>query len=351
MSTMDQRWRGQADRGRYAERPRNIPRKGWKDILVRVKKEVSSDRIDLVAGGVAYYAMLALFPMLVAAISLYGLFTTPEGLESQIKAMSTMLPSEARAIIGEQLRSLVEGSSGGLTVGAAVGILVALYSATKGTDALISSIGLAYEEKESRGFFRLKGLSLALTFGLLVGALLAFTLVAVVPAVMNFVGLGAAGRVIAELVRWPLLVLLFMGGLAIMYRYAPDRRPARWQWISPGALLATLLWVVASFLFSFYVARFGNYEATYGSLAAVVILLLWLWISAYAILLGAEVNAEIEHQTSCDSTVGPEKPMGSRGAVVADTVGEAAIREKPSRDRPEDRGLPPGRDLPPRPAR
>jgi membrane protein len=346
MGTTDDHWRYQAGRGRFAERPRKIPLKGWKDVLLRVKREVAADRIGLVAGGVAYYAILALFPMLVAAISLYGLFTTPAALESQVESMSTMLPEEARAIITGQLRSLVSSPSTGLTLGAIFGLLVALFSATKGTDALISSVGLAYEEEESRGYIKLKSLSFALTLGLLVGALLAFALVAIVPAVMNVLGLGSMGRTIAELIRWPLLVLLFMAGLGIIYRYAPDRRPPQWRWVSPGSVIATVLWVIASFGFSFYVARFGNYEATYGSIAAVIVLLLWLFISAYVILLGAEINAEIEHQTSRDSTIGPDRPMGSRGAQVADTVGAASLGKRERKTRPEAGGRP---DRPDRP--
>ncbi len=359
MPASTERWRDERDRGRYAARPSRIPLRGWKDVAVRVTREVNRDRIGLVAGGVAYYAMLALFPLLVATISLYGIFTTPADLESQIASLSRMLPEEARTIITGQLRSLVESPSSGLTLGAVFGVLVALASATKGTDALISSVGIAYEEPESRGWFRLKGLSLAMTFGLVVAALVAFALVAVVPAAMNLIGLGSVGRLVAELVRWPLLVVLFLGGLAVVYRYAPDRRPARWQWVTPGSLVAAVLWIAASFGFSFYVSRFGSYEATYGSLAAVIVLLLWLYLSSYVILLGAEINAEIERQTSCDSTVGTERPMGDRGAVVADTVAPSTARARGRRRRPEpparreDRRPPPPErpDRPPRPAR
>jgi membrane protein len=318
----------EAGRGREAAKPSQIPAKGWKDIILRLKGEIGKDRVGLISGGVAFSALLALFPMLIAAVSLYGLFTSPTALESQIASLSKMMPAEAQTIIVGQLRSIVEGSSSGLTIGAVIGVLVALWSASKGTEAIISSVGVAYQEDETRGFFKRKLLSLGLTLGFIVGALIALALVAVLPAMLDTLGLGPFGRVVAQVVRWVLLVLLFMGGMAVVYRYAPDRAKARWTWVSFGSALATVLWIVASVGLSIFVSRFGNYQQTYGSLAGVIVLLLWLWASAYVILLGAEVNAEIEHQTALDTTTGPDRPMGERGAYVADTIGRAMGKKR-----------------------
>jgi membrane protein len=273
--------------------PRSL--KELKSFLWKLSDDVSADRIDLVAGGVAFYAMLALFPMLVAAISIYGLFTTPSGLERQIEKISEMMPPSAHAIVVDQLRSIDESSSEGLTLGVLFGLGVALVSASRGTNALISSVGIAYDEPETRSFLRMRLLSLGLTLVLIVGVSLAFALVAIVPVALSFVGLKAYGRLAAEIVRWCTLVLLFMSGLSVIYRSAPSTRARRYRWVSPGSIVATLLWVAASYGFSFYVTRFGNYQATYGSVGGAVVLLLWLWISAYAILLGAEIDAEVAH--------------------------------------------------------
>ncbi len=267
----------------------------WKRFLVRLSEDVADDRIDLVAGGVAFYALLSLFPMLVAAISIYGLFTTPESLEAQIESISAMLPAEAQAIVVDQLRSIEESPSHGLTYGVLFGLVVALWSASKGTDALISSVGLAYDERETRSFVRVRLMSIGLTLLLILGVSIAFTLVAIVPIVMSFVGLGSYARSVAELARWGTLLVLFMGGLSLIYRCAPSTRKRNWRFVSVGSIVATLLWLAASYGFSFYVARFGNYQATYGSVGGVVVLLLWLWISAYVILLGAEIDHEFGH--------------------------------------------------------
>ncbi len=345
----DEAWRDEADRGRYAKKPSKISAKGWKDILLRLKAEIARDRIGLIAGGVAYSALLALFPLLIAAVSLYGLFTSPVALEGQIASLSKGLPPDAQGIIVGQLRSIVQGSSGGLTIGAVLGVLVALWSASKGTDAIISSVGLAYEEEETRGFFKLKLLSLGLTLAFLVGGIIVLALVAVVPALLGSIGLGTVGQIIAQVVRWSLLLFLFMGGLAVVYRYAPDRKRARFTWVSWGAVIATVLWIVASVGLSIYVSQFGRYQQTYGSIGGVVVLLLWLCVSAYVILFGAELNSEIEHQTTIDTTVGPEQPMGERGAYVADTVGDAVGKKRraPSRVRGERHG---GRPRGPKPS-
>ncbi len=262
---------------------------------MKLSDDVSNDRIDLVAGGVAFYAMLSLFPMLVAAISIYGLFTTPESLEGQIEAISEMLPSEAQAIVVDQLRSIDQSSSKGLTFGVFFGFVIALWSASKGTDALISSVGIAYDERETRSYVRVKLLSLGLTLVLIFGVSVAFMLVAVVPVALSYLGLGSYARFVAEVARWCALLLLFMGGLSAIYRCAPSTRQRRYRWISAGSIVATGLWLGASYGFSFYVARFGNYQATYGSVGGVVVLLLWLWITAYVILLGAEIDAEVSH--------------------------------------------------------
>jgi membrane protein len=204
-----------------------------------------------------------------------------------------------------------------------VGILLALWSASRGTSGMITALDIAYDEEESRSFFRFNLIAIGLTLGLIVSGLVVIALVAGVPAVVAAVGIKSTAGWLALILEWPLLIVFVMTILAVLYRYAPDREMARWQWISPGAITATLLWVIASILFSVYVSHFGSYNKTYGSLGAIIVLLTWLWLSFYVVLFGAEINAEAERQTRCDSTEGPPEPMGKRGAVAADTLGDA----------------------------
>ena len=312
--------------GREAERPSQIPPRGWFAILRRVMAEVKEDNVSLLAAGVAFYAMLAIFPAIIALVTVYGMVADPAEVESQVGEFAKGLPSGADQLITEQLRNVVNAGEQALSIGLALSLLAVLWSASGGVQGLVKSLNLVYDERETRGFLKLRGLSLLLTLGAIVVAVVALALITVFPAVIDDLGLGEAGELAASIGRWVILALLVLVALAVLYRYAPDRANPRWRWVSWGAVVALVLWLLGSFGFSWYVDNFGKYNQTYGALAAVIILLLWLYLSAFAVLLGAEFDAEIERQTARDTTTGPERPLGQRGAEAADTLGESSPR-------------------------
>jgi len=313
----------QPGHGRDAERPTDIPPAGWKDILLRAWSEVSEANLFLVAGGVTYAVLLALFPGLAALVSLYGLVMDPAQIEKQVASLSGILPDQAQQMLSEQLHALVSTSSGALGVSAIIALLAALWSASRGMSGLITALNISYEEHEKRGFFRLNLVALGLTIGLMIAGLVVVGLVAVLPAVVQFLPLGDFGQWLLLILEWPLLIGFVAAGLAVMYRYAPSRDEPQWKWVSPGAGAAVTLWIVASVGFTIYVAHFNNYSKTYGSLGGVVILLTWLYLSSFVIVFGAAINAQSEKQTRKDSTTGRPQALGRRGARAADTVGEA----------------------------
>jgi membrane protein len=290
-------------------------------VLVRSWQEISDNNIFLVAGGVTYAVLVALFPALAALVSLYGLVLDPAQVEKQVAALTGVVPQQTQDLISAQLHQLVTASSGALGFGAIFGLVVALWAASRGMSGLINALNIAYEQKETRGFVQLNRLALTLTLGMIVGGLVVIALVGVLPAVIGAIGLGSVAQWLLLILEWPLLLLCVMTALAVLYRYAPDRRVAKWRWITPGAVVATVLWLLASIAFSAYVANFNSYNKTYGSLGAVVVLLTWLYWSAFIVLVGAVINTQTERQTRRDSTVEPPKPMGQRGATAADTLG------------------------------
>ena len=319
------------DRGKHANSPTEIPAKGWKDVLVRAWKEGSADNISLIASGVAFCGVLALVPMLGAVVLSYGLVASPESVIHNVQGMTSVMPGEAAKLIGEQLMNVVTTSGGKKGFGLLVALLIALYGATKGAGAIITALNIAYDEEETRGFVRLQLVTLAITAG------------AVLLAVVATIAIAALGH-LDKLLPWApgwVLVLtklatyVVMAGAgaaaaATLYRYAPNRDAAAWKWLSPGSVGATLAWLAATAGFGIYVANFGSYDATYGSLGAAIVLLTWLYLSAYILLLGAEVNCELERQTAKDTTVGAAQPLGTRGAQAADTV--AGERETATRN-------------------
>lgn len=309
-------------RGRTARRPHQIPKRGWRDVLLRTKDHVQEDNLSLIAAGVAFYAMLALFPGLAAVVSLYGLVNTGADVVRQFENLSVMLPVEARPILIDQVRSLAESSDTALGLTVIGGLLFALLSAMKGMKALITALNVAYKEREKRGFIRLNLVAFVLTLAAVVFMVIMLVLVVAVPAAMQLLNLSGLLGGALSLLRWLVLLAAVLAGLGALYHFAPSRNEAQWHWVSWGAAAATLLWLLASFGFSIYVENFGNYNKVYGSVGALVILLMWLFISAFAVLLGGELNSEMEHQTEVDTTVGKPKPMGQRDAYVADTVGE-----------------------------
>ena len=314
---------GPAERpGDQAEVPTQIPAKGWWQVTRRAFKESSADNVGILAGGVAYAAFLAVFPALIAGISLFGLVADPATIAQQAEGVLAALPETAQQLLRDQIVSLTQAPSGALSFSLVVSILLALWSASSGTSSLMTGINIAYDEQESRNFLKLRGTALLLTLGAIVFVLLTLALVAVVPAVLNALQLGTLINVIVQVVRWFLLVVLIVVALAVVYRLAPDRDAPKLKWTSVGAVVSAVLWVLASLGFSLYVNNFGNYNKTYGALAGVVVLLLWLYLTGYIILLGAEINAESEKQTKKDTTTGPPVPMGERRAEAADTVAD-----------------------------
>lgn len=306
--------------GRAAETPQQLPRRAWLDVLSRTRLAMKRDQVPLMAAGTAFFGLLALVPALVAVVSVYGLVAEPADVQRQIEDLSTALPSSARALLDEQLTSIVSASSGGLGIALVVGVVAALWSASSGVGHLVEAINRAYGEEESRGPVALKLRALGLTLGAIVFVVVSVGLIAVLPSLTDRLGLSGPVSTALDLLRWPLLVLAFLSAVSVLYRVGPDRTPARWQWVGWGAGVATVLWVLASIGFSIYATNFGSYNETYGSLAGVVILMFWLYLTALVVLLGAELNAELERQTVADTTVGEPNRLGRRGAVAADTV-------------------------------
>ena len=310
--------------GRDAERPGQIPPRGWSAILKRVKAEVKQDNATLLAAGVAFYAMLAIFPAIIAVVTVYGMVADPDQVKTQVGELAKSLPAGADELLTNQLTNVVNAGQQALSIGLALSLLALLWSVSSGVQGLIKSLNVIYDEKETRGFVKLRGLSLLLTLGAIVVAVVALALITVFPGVIDGLGLGRAGQVAASVARWVVLAVLVLLALGVVYRLGPDRANPRWRWVSSGAVVALVLWLLGSVGFSYYVDNFGKYNQTYGALAAVIILLLWLFLSAFAVLLGAEFNAETERQTARDTTTGPERPPGERGAEVADDIADGA---------------------------
>jgi membrane protein len=318
--------------GIHAEKPSQIPWGGWKQIVKRAWAENKADNMPIIGGGVAFFGFLSIFPGLIALISIYGLVASPETVARQVESLSAQLPDEAAALIGQQLKSIVDNSGGALTVSLVVSILAALWSASGGIGNLITAVNIAYDEVETRNFIKLRVTSLALTLGAIAFVLVAFGLLAVVPALISALPLGVVGTVLAQIVRWGLLLAMFAGSLAVIYRVAPDRDAPRLRWVSLGAVVVTVLWAIVSVGFALYVNNFGSYDKTYGAIAGVIVLMLWLYLTCYLVLFGAEINSEAEHQTAHDTTTGEPQPMGTRDAKVADTLPESPEPTKADKD-------------------
>ncbi len=314
--------KAQDERGKDAINPIQIPLRGWKEIFLRVKNRIGEDHITAIAAGVAFYAFLSIFPAIAAGVSIYALAVDPATVEEHIAALAGVLPQEAQQVIGQQLSAFVNQAGGNLGWAVAFGIVLGIWAANKGTRALFEGLNIAYQESNARSFVRLNALTLLFTFGGILLALISAALVVALPIAMAFVGIPETAEFFLRTIRWVFLAGIILFALSMVYRYAPVRENAKWKWVTPGSAIATFLWLLGSGAFSFYVSNFGNFNEVYGSVGAVVILMLWLLLSSFIILLGAEVNAEMEHQTSKDSTTGPEKPMGERGAHKADTVAE-----------------------------
>lgn len=309
-------------RGRSASKPWQLSLLGWRDIGWRVWHQLSKHNISIVAAGVAFYGLLAIFPILATLVSIYGLLLDPAQVEAQLALLEKILPMEAWVIIQNQLHLLANRSGTTLSISAFIGTLLTLWSARKGAEAIITALNIVYGEEEKRSLIRTYLTGLLLTVGSVVFVVAALSLIVALPTILGYIGLGEVIKILLIWIRWPLLAVGIMFILSVLYRFGPSRRQARWEWVNVGAIVATLLWLAASALFSFYASHFGTYNKTYGSLGAVVILMLWFWLTALSVLIGAALNAEMEHQTKKDTTTGNPKPMGKRNAYMADTLGQ-----------------------------
>ncbi|HEY2050239.1 MAG TPA: YihY/virulence factor BrkB family protein [Caulobacteraceae bacterium] len=309
-------------RGRMANSPWRIPALGWKDIVWRTYRNVGRDSLPSVAGGVTFYLLLATFPAVTAFVSVYGLFIDPATVEKLLYRWSAILPNDALELIGDQMMRLGAQRHEVLSAAFAVSTLISIWSANAGMKALLVGLNVAYDEVEKRPYFRRTLFTYGATFSA-VAVVSAVTLLTVAaPVLLGAFNLNEIHVSFAP-VRWLLVYLIVACALTLVYRYGPSRRRAKWRWVTFGGVVAALVWIPSSLAFSFYVDNFTHLGATYGSLGAVVGFMLWLWFTVMVVLVGAELNAEVEHQTACDTTRGPWKPIGQRGASVADTVGRA----------------------------
>lgn len=280
-----------------------------------------TDHVSVISAGVAFFSLLSIFPAIGALVSIAGLFMDPAIVEDQLASVMTVLPENAAGILQEQARQISSKPSSGLGLAALIALSISLYGASKSVRTLMEGMNIAYHEEEKRGLVRLYLVSIGLTLLLIVGAVIALGATVALPALIDNLGLADSLVGLVGWGRWPILAALTIWGLAVLYRFGPSRETPRWRWVTWGSVVATFLWILGSIVFSLYVRNFGTYNESYGTLGGVVILLTWLWLSAFIVLLGAEINSEMEHQTSHDTTTGRERPMGERGAVVADKLG------------------------------
>ena len=316
------RVKSEGDRGRLSAAPQKIPPKGWKDILVRSYREIGDDDVFSVARSIAFTGMLALFPALAAFVSIYGLFADVNQAREHLAALAGIVPAEVMTLIGEQMVRIAEANNASLSLTFLLSLVLSFWSANSGMKALFKGLNVAYEEQETRSFLHLNLVTMGFTTGMIALFIVAAACVIGLPILFQALHIDPA-RVPLAWLRWPALLLVVMGAISLLYRFGPSREQARWRWVTPGSLAAGALWIAGSSLFSLYLSRFADYSATYGSLGAVFGFMMWLWLSTVIILFGAELNAEIEHQTAVDSTIGPPLPLGARGAQMADTIGAA----------------------------
>lgn len=312
---------GEPGRGRQAETPADIPLRGWRDVVLRVYNNITKDRVITIAAGVTFYSLLAMFPAIAALVAIYGLFADPATISSNLDSLSGLLPEGAIDVIHEQMTQIASRGRGTLGLAFATGLLVSLWSANAGIKSLFDALNLVYDEEEKRGLIKLNLVSLTFTVAAIMFVLFGIATVVVLPVALNYIGLGGAAHLIFRIGRWPILFVLVALVLAFIYRYGPSRSKPKWRWVTRGSAFAALAWIAGSVLFSWYAANFGSYNQTYGSLGAAIGLMIWLWLSTIVILVGAELDAEMEHQTARDTTTGPPKPLGARGATMADRMG------------------------------
>lgn len=303
-----------------AESPSDLSAAGWWAVLKRTVAQISDNRLMSEAAGVTFFALLAIFPALAAIVSLYGLVADPQTINAHVDALNGFVPGGGLEIITDQLHRLTSNGASKLGIGAIIGLLAALWSANQGSKALFEALNVVYAEKEKRGFILRIAVSLAFTFGGIVFILLMLGAILVIPLVLDYVGLSKTADSLLRIGRWPTAFVILAFFMSCLYRFGPSRREPRWQWVSWGGCFAALGWIAVSLGFSWYVEHFGNYNKTYGSLGAAIGFMTWIWLSTTVMLIGGQLNAELEVQTERDTTVGSDRPLGARGARKADAV-------------------------------
>ncbi len=309
---------GSSGAGSQADNPAQIPARGWWDVLKRVYTGFNDDRLMTEAAGVTFYTLLAIFPAIATLVSLYGMISDPVSVNDQISSLQGVVPGGGLDILTQQVKALTSNPKQALGFAFVIGLLTSLWSSNQGIKGLFDALNVVYHEKEKRSFFRRTLITLAFTFSGILFVILAMGAIVVVPIVLNFLGLGTWGAALIAAARWPLLLVVLAVFLSVVYRFGPSREHAQWKWVSWGSAFATVMWLLASIGFSYYVANFGSYNKTYGSLGAAIGFMTWIWISSIIVLLGGELNAELEQQTEKDTTTGAPMPVGQRGAYKAD---------------------------------
>lgn len=321
------------DQGNLARSPWQMPWAGWKQILSRTWQRTWDDNVGLVASGVAFYGFFALVSLIAIIVLTYGLFAEPKTVISNIQTLAGLLPRDVAVVVGDQLLNAVRTSEETKGTGLILAFAAALYGGTNGAAALITALNIAYEEKEKRSLLRFYLLAILLTLAAVAVTVFAMAAVGVIAALnRQFPAFSPVAIMAGRIAGYAVLVVIAAVLIAGLYRFAPSREQARWVWITPGSLFAAAVWMLLTVLFGFYVSNLTDYTATYGSLGALAALQTWLYLSAYVVVFGAELNSEIEHQTAHDSTTGPEQPLGKRGAWAADNVATTDEVE----DRPEE---------------
>jgi membrane protein len=323
--------------GAQSDAPWQMPRSAWMAIFKRVYIMDGVHNLALLAAGVAFFAFLAFVPLIAVVVLLYGLIADPSTVADSLDLLTDIVPPEVLVILREQLLQIVTTSAAQQGLGLVLALLLSTYGAMRAATAIMRALNIIYEEHETRGFFRTTWIAVLITLGMAGIAIVGLVAISLFGYIRNFLSpfLGAGALLLIQVLTWSVAAMLVSATFAIFFRYAPDRRAAKWRWLSLGSIASTVLWLVITLGFGFYAANLSDYNATYGSLAAIVIFLMWLFLSAYAVLIGAEINAETERQTFRDSTIGPDRPLGQRGAVLADSVAvdeaERAILEKQQR--------------------
>lgn len=312
--------RGTGRKGHQADKPSEIPAAGWKEIGSRVISQLKVDHVQIVSAGVGFYFFMAIFPTIVAALSIYGLVLDPAQIQDHVDGLTGILPGEASGMIESIMEPIVSKPSQTLGWGLLFSLLLSIWSANQGTNALFEGINIAYNEEDDRSFFKKTGMTLLFTLGGIILGLISILIVILFPALIDHIHLGSTVESVLGWTRWLILGFIIVFALGLLYKKAPDRDNPEMKWVSWGSVIATGLWILGSLLFSWYVNNFGSYDDMYGSFASVIIMLLWLFLTSFIILLGAEINSEMEHQTAKDTTVGPDEPMGERGGYHADHV-------------------------------